>query len=342
MKTPKLGKHSQVTDADIAQAFGAEAKSLSSVWRTAEGRYLQGRNLAQAQSLSPSDMSSLKAKVVLQEVFGLERKMYLLERLVTPRPFNQLTGSFYVASQGSAHRKVARGQEPDININRWLKVDVDLWLNASHVAMYDEDQANVDVPVYGISKEDAAGALAYAKNQDIATELATATEIATGHDWGEMTTAPTSDHDPLLDIAPGIAALTKGGSANGNVRANPSILAMDPDAWADFISNSYITKYLDAGQIRIPGPGAPTGGLALPMFPNLEIVVDGDLTSGSAFLVDPRYFMLANGPTKSVGYRNDLKRMDGFAIYEYLQPKLVTDQSATYTVGVRELTGIHA
>jgi len=341
--TQTIGKNSQVTAEQIAQAFGNEARAVSTIWKTAGGRYVKGKNWAQGSSLNPSDISSIKAKIVLQEVFGLERKMYQLEQLVTARPFDKLTGSFYVASQGSAHRKLAKGQEPDILLNRWLKVDVNLWTNAAHVAMFDEDQAVADVPIYSIGKEDAAGALAYAKNLDISDELANATDISTGHDWGEMTTSPNSDHDPTIDIAGGIAALHKGGSTNGNVKANPTVLAMGDDAYIDFITNSWIQKYVQAGMIKVPAPGAPTGGLALPMFPNLTLVVDGDISpSTSAFVVDPKYFVLATGPMNSVGYRNDLKRMDGYALFEYLEPKLVTDQSATYTVGARELTGIHA
>jgi hypothetical protein len=255
----------------------------------------------------------------------------------------KLTQRFFVASQSSAHRKVAKGQEPDLNLLSYLAVNMELWLNASHVAEFYEDQLEAAVPIMSIDTDDAAGALRYARDLDIATELALATEISPTHDWGEMTTAPTSDHDPLIDIGAALATLTGGGSGNGKVVANPSFLAMAPDVWADFVSNSYITKYLQAGQIQIPGPGSPVGSLGLPMFPNLRIVVHGSLTpTTSAFLVDPRYFILGQGPTQSVGYTNDLKRVEGHVLYEYLQPKLVTDQSATYTVGVREITGVHA
>lgn len=339
----KFGNHSPLSDEAIAQAFGSDAQQTAFVTRTAQGQYRYGRHgLAQA-NLSTSAIADIKAVNVLQEVFGLERQTPGLDILVRPIPMPKLTQKFYVASQSSAHRKVAKGQEPNLNLQSYLAVDLECWLNASHIAEFYEDQLEAAVPIMSIGVDDAAGALRYARDLDIATELATATEISPSHDWGEMTTAPTSDHDPIIDIGAAIAALVGGVVGNGYVAANPAVLAMHPDVWADFISNSYITKYLQAGQIRIPGPGSPSGALALPMFPNLSILVHGSLTpSTSAFLVDPRYFVLGQGPTQSVGYTNDLKRVEGHVLYEYLQPELVTDQSATYSVGAREITAVHA
>jgi hypothetical protein len=335
----KFGNHSPLSDEMIREAFGSDAHQTAYVTRTAQGRYLYGRR---RQAQLTTQVSEVKAVNVLQEVFGLERATPGLDVLCRSLPMGKLTQRIYVASQSTAHRKVAKGQEPALNLQSYLAVDMELWLNASHVAQFYEDQLEAAVPIMSISVDDAAGALRYARDLDIATELANATEIATGHDWGEMTTVPNSDHNPLIDIAGAMATLTSGGSGNASVMADPRIIAMHPDCWVDFITNSWITKFLapsPVGQVGIPGPSQ----LRLTAYPNLTFIVNGTITPAtSAFIVDPRHFILGQGPTQSVGYTNDLKRVEGHVLYEYLQPKLVTDQSETYTIGVRELTGVHA
>jgi len=334
----KFGNHSPLSDEMIREAFGSDAHQTAYVTRTAQGKYLFGSH---RQAQLTTQVSEVKAVNVLQEVFGLERATPGLDVLCRSLPMGKLTQRIYVASQSTAHRKVAKGQEPALNLQSYLAVDMELWLNASHVAQFYEDQLEAAVPIMSISVDDAAGALRYARDLDIATELATATEISTGHDWGEKT-SNVSDHDPMDDIGPGMATLTGGGSGNGNVAANPTWCVMHPDAWADFSQNTHILKYFIpslASQVGLAAPNAVKIGA----YPQVTFMTNSAITPNtSAFLVDPRYFILGQGPTQSVGYTNDLKRVEGHVLYEYLQPKLVTDQSKTYTIGVRELTGIHA
>jgi hypothetical protein len=98
---------------------------------------------------------------------------------------------------------------------------------------------------------------------------------------------------------------------------------------------------VNKGLIRTPTPGS-LGNIEIPMLPAFRVLIDGDLLATAAYLIDPYYFLLGQGPTQSIAYANDLKRIEGHVLYEYLRPKLVWDQSNTYTIGVREITGVHA
>jgi hypothetical protein len=337
----KTGKNSPFTNDQIEEVFGADAHMTSVVTRTAQGRYLYGKRPRGQAALTAGDMSQLTAKIVLQEVFGLERAMPMLASCCRPMPMAKLIQSFRVASQSSASRKVAKGQEPDLNLNKFLEVKMECWLNASHVAGYWEDNWESDTPIMTVTEQDAANALAYARNLDIADELLNAYNV-TGEDWGAGTIA-SATYSPFTKIMEAWTQLAGGSVAgtNAGVKANPSILAMGPLAWGDFVNNSYVRDFVMKGLIRTPTPGG-AGNIDIPLLPSLQIILDGDLLSTSAYLIDPRYFLLGQGPTQAIGYSNDLKRVEGHVLYEYLQPKLVWDQSETYTLGVREITGVHA
>ena len=254
----------------------------------------------------------------------------------------KLIQSFRVATQSSASRKVAKGQEPDLNLNKFLKVDMECWLNASHVASFWEDNWESDIPIMTVTQEDAANALAYARNLDISDELANAYAV-TGEDWGAGTIAAAT-YSPFTKIMEAWTQLAGGTVAgtNAGIKSNPWILACGPLAWGDFINNSFVRDFVQKGLIRTPMGADQAGTIDIPLLPSLKVLVDGDLLSTSAYLIDPHYFLLGQGPTQAIGYSNDLKRVEGHVLYEYLQPKLVWDQSVTYSIGVREITGVHA
>ena len=338
----KVGKNSPFSVDQVSEIFGAEAHSGAMVTRTAQGRYLFGKRHGRAQAgLTAGDPSELKAQVVLQEVFGLERATPMLAACCRPVPMAKLILSIRSATQSSASRKVAKGQEPDLNLEKFLKTDIECWLNAGFVAGYWEDNWESDVPIMTVTEEDAARSLMFARNQDIADELVNAYDI-TGEDWGAGTIAAAT-YSPFTKIMEAWTQLTGGTVAgtNAGVKSNPSILACGPLAWGDFVNNSYVRDFVNKGLIRTPTPGS-LGNIEIPMLPAFRVLIDGDLLSTAAYLIDPYYFLLGQGPTQSIAYANDLKRIEGHVLYEYLRPKLVWDQSNTYTIGVREITGVHA
>ena len=284
------------------------------------------------QAMTVDDISSITAQIILEEVFGLVRQETYLMSLVTPKPMPKLVMSYYVATQGSADRKVPKGKESEFNTNEYTKVDMECWKNVSHVALFDEDQMEASIDVFGLGKEDAALALGAARNLDIGDELAKGSETS-GSDWGDP------DNNPITDIGAGIAAMTNK-TTNDKVKAKPRVLGMHPDVWADFIGNPNIASMVHAGLLRVP-TGETGGSVAIPLYPNLSILIDSDISpSTSAYVIDPHYFLAGIGPQQSVGYRHELAGYDGHIIRDYFTAKLVS--GATKTYGVRELTGVHA
>lgn len=63
-----------------------------------------------------------------------------------------------------------------------------------------------------------------------------------GSDWG------TDTNDLFDDITPVLASIMGNGYT-------PTHIAMHPLAWADFISNSNVQKYVQAGMLTIPREG---------------------------------------------------------------------------------------
>jgi len=335
----KVGKHSAFSPAEIAEQFGADAQCRAVVTRTAQGRYLFGNRRRAQAGLTAGDPSELKAQVTLQEVFGLERAIPQLDQCCRIVPMPKLIMTTRSATSSSASRKVAKGQEPNLNLNKFLKTDMECWLNASFVAGYWEDNWESDIPVMSVTQENAADSLRAARNLDIADELALATTV-TGEDWGAGTLG-SSTYSPITKISAAWLELCNGAIDNAYVKANPTILACNPLGWVDFIMNSHLYSYVHAGLVKTPPPGG-MGSIEIPMLPSMRVVLDPDLLSTAAYLIDPKYMLLGQGPTQSIAYANDLKRVEGHVLYEYLQPKLVWDQSVTYSIGVREITGVHA
>ena len=175
--------------------------------------------------------------------------------------------------------------------------------------------------IMALNTNDAAKEIARMENSQIATELATATEVA-GADWGGA-------NDPFDDITPILAIIMGNGYT-------PSHIAMHPLVWADFISNAEVQKYVQAGMLTIPRE--QRGALALPIFPDLEIVVDHSLLNTSCFIVAAQApaLVLGGGPTESAKYRNEPAGYNAFIIRQWLQPQLVLAGA------LREITGVHA
>jgi len=234
----------------------------------------------------------------------------------------KLTARIDVATAYTGSEKVPPLVEAAINAQAYSKVDFDLWKNVVHVVISDEAVMKAAHDIMALNVNDAAKELARMENKQIADEMATATEVA-GADWG------TDTNDPFDNITPVLATIMDNGYT-------PSHIAMHPLAWADFISNSNVQKYVQAGMLTIPMEGR--GKLALPIFPDLEIVVDHSLLNTSCFIVAAQApaLVLGDGPTESAKYRNEPSGYDAFIIRQWLQPKLVLAGS------IREITGIHA
>ncbi len=234
----------------------------------------------------------------------------------------KLTARVDVATALTGVEKVPPLAEAEIRAEAYTSVNFDLWKNVVHVVVSDEAAMKAAHDIMALQTTDAAKEIARMENSQIASELATAPEVA-GSDWG------TTPVDPFDDITPAIATIMGNGYT-------PSHIAMHPLVWADCISNAEVQKYVQAGMITIPRE--QRGELALPIFPDLQIVVDFSLLNTSCYIVaaNAPALVLGEGPTESAKYRHEPAGYSAFIIRQWLQPKLVLEGA------VREITGVHA
>ncbi len=299
------------------------------------GRYYKGHVSEQitgggtvhlAGAILPDDIADVQAVTVLSEVMGLARVKYKLKDLLRPVRMPKLTARVDIASVASASRKVPPMVEADISAEDYTKVDFDLWKNVRHVVIADESAMKASPDLMAIAVDGAAGALAYAENQDVKDELETnITEKVAGTpylDWGAFA-AGVSTNDPMLQIQASIAYIAGQGY-------EPDFIAMHPTLWSKFITNTWIRDLVHAGILFDIGR---TGArFTLPGWPTIDIFVDWGLTEVPTGAIGPIVgsrsapgAVLGEGPWTAERYRNPVAGYDAYIVKQWLEPKIVLD-----------------
>jgi len=274
------------------------------------------------------DNSTIEATVVLDEVLCLARPKYRLDACVTVVGAPELRLKVDSGTVISAQEKVKPLEEALIDTIGFSRTSFDLWKNVAHVVIEDEAGKSSSHDVLRLNIGDAAAAIAKARNDQIKTELETASATA-GGDWGAMTTAPNSDRNPLTsDICPIVKAIEDAGYT-------PNFMAVDPGTWCEFITNTYVRDLVQAGVMKV-GDGAQGGQFTLPGYPDIQVVVDSAITDTVAVIGDKRATILAEGPTEAARYRNEPKGYTGYIIRQWLEPEIIC------TSGIAKLTGVTA
>lgn len=289
------------------------------VWRSAvTGKYYAG-GLLEGQIVDVSDISAIKAQVVLDEVLGLARPQYKLRQVCRVIRMDALTTRIDVATALTGSEKVPELVEAPVSAQAYTAVSFDLWKNVVHVVVSDEARKKAAHDVFRLQVEDAARELARMENKQIAAELEAATAVA-GKDWG------TGTNNPFDDIL-GVLSTIEG---NGY---DPDFMALHPRVWSKFITNPNVRDLVHAGLAKITETG---GEFRLPGYPNIRVVVDSSLTGTIAVIGSSKApaCVLGEGPTESAHYRNETAGYDAFVIRQWLQPKLVVAGA------IRKLTGV--
>ncbi|MEM3017953.1 MAG: hypothetical protein QXO25_03635 [Candidatus Bathyarchaeia archaeon] len=314
-----------------AVQIGKDMRLVGSVWHNPVDRKIyQGRAGERYRGQVVSDVSTIQAQVVLEEVLGLARPLYKLRQACRVINIPQLTLSVDIATKISAQEQVPPLVEADIKAQTYTRVNFDLWKNVTHVVLEDEVQKRAAHDVLRLHVEDAAKALAQAENSQIYDVMKTATAV-TGESWNAMTTPPDNDYDPFNKIGEAIEAIEAEGY-------EPDFMAVPPRAWNAFIRNSYVRELVKAGIVSVGAGGA---SFTLPGWPGIKVIVDTGMTEATAtnsvaVIGDSTApgIALGNGPTESARYRNEPCGYDAFIIRQWLEPKLIVGNA------IRKLTGI--
>jgi hypothetical protein len=274
----------------------------------------------QAQMIGVAEIATIEAKVVLDEVLGLQRPLYKLRNTCRSVRMNALVASIDLYTKMTAQEKVPELVEAPISKGDWARVDFDLWKNVGHVVISDEARMKAVHDVMGISTRDCAGALEASANSQIGTELETATGVA-GQDWGDNT------KNPIADIAGIMVTLGTNGFSLDRIAAHPLV-------WADYFGNTYIKGSLQG--VQFPDL-ARMGTFPVPGLPSITGISDFALTNTKATCFDSAAaYMLGEGPTVAASYRNEPAGYDAYIMRQWLEPKKVVSDAA------RVLTGVHA
>jgi len=277
----------------------------------------------EAQLVTPEDISTIEAQVVLDEVLGFATAAQKLRALCRVIPMETLTGNVDVATLRTGSEKVPPLVEAELKADAYERVPFDLWKNIDHIAFSDEAAKRAQHAIVRLATQNSAKVLGKMENSQISTVLKDITDL-TGADWGSKTSG-VSDNNPFDDIGAAVAAIEALGY-------EPDKIAMHPLVWADFIGNTHVQKSVQAGMVKVGE------SIALPMFPTMALVVDAALTNTVCYVVDSSApsIVLGEGPTEAEQYRHAPAGFTGYMVRQWLQPKLVLADAC------RELTGVHA
>jgi hypothetical protein len=270
-----------------------------------------------------TDVSAIEATAVMTQLLGLAEKLYKLDACVTVEPAPQLVLDIDADAMGYGQENVGPLEESEIVSEAFTSKHFECVLNEVHVVVEDRAKMKARHDLMGFKVAKAAKRLARMRNSQTVTALLTATDIATGAEWDDIT-AGISDHNPM-------EAITGAFTTIENLGYPAEYMTLNGSDWAHFLANTHIAPMALAGMLSI-GPNG--GSLKVPGWPNVSVIVDGDITAGHAIIGNKEAVVLAEGPTETVKYRHELKRYTGYVARQYIQPQVVIAD------GIRELTGI--
>ena len=317
----------KVTDPQVGAAFlgaaylNSKSNEIFAGRATDEGPFIKVRG-KKMQAGIVTDVSTIEATAVLEQLLGLAEQEYKLEACVTVEPAPELLLRVDKDTMGYGQEKVQQLEESLIVDEAFTATYFDLWLNEVHVVLEDKAARQAAHNLMNFKVAKAAKRLARMRNSQIATELMTATEIV-GNEWDDMATPPNSDHNPLDDLHTAISTIECLGFT-------VKYVALNPDDWAHFLQNTYVAPMVQAGLLTVGAK--PT--LTLPGWPSIAVITDCHITAGKAIVGSPEAVILADGGDETVKYRHELKRYTGYVTRQYMQPEIVEGDA------IRELTGL--
>lgn len=283
------------------------------------------RRFEAAGIVTPTDISDVEAVVIMEEVLGLARPEYNLRQACRVVPMDTLTHKIDVYTKLSASEKVEPLEEPEIQKHGRTRVSFDLWKNVVHVAAEDAAQKRSAHNDLALQIEDAAKALAYSENSQIATVIEAATNTSAGSDWGTVTDGR-SANSPYEDI------MTAFDTIRGTNGFKPDKILAHPYVWMDFFGNDYVKGQLQ-GEV-LPNLDQ---AFTVPGLPGMTGISDWALTNTQCLVLDSRNaVVLGEGPTSAEKYRNAAAGYDAYIIRQWLEPQIV-QEGAIY-----KLTAVHA
>jgi hypothetical protein len=266
--------------------------------------------------MAPSNFSGIEVTNVLTNVlFGVNERQFVLQD--APRKLNTpyLTMALDTWSGFEVQTDIPIGAEISTSQGAYSRQTVTLKMDGAHIARYDElDMKPFYHDIWRDNLENIGRRMVKAKAQKVATELETATGVATA-DWAAYTT----DHhttNPLDAI----------GTISDTIIGNDGVVskaAMHGKTYRDYISNQNING------IPSPAPDAVNQTFGTSAFTTtlpkagLTAYVDNLMTATVMVIWDDEAVILAQGPVGTAQYRDEHHRSQGYYAKDYNTVKIV-------------------
>lgn len=284
--------------------------------KKAERHFKQG-------NLDETSLSNITVINLLQEVVRRQYRDYHAIKAMKKIAVPKLQLDVPITDKYTASKKVGEFVEADQKTNKFTQANLRLFKNVVSIYESDESQLKATIEPLSFEIDQASGALAKAANEQIVTEIRTATTASKG-DWGAMTTnADFSARNPLDDIVAETNTIQ-------DLHFRPDIICMHPRVASDYLSNTFINGYNNAVDRQ------DAGAWPMPKFPGLTAVVDLGFTNTETIVLDSNTMLLGEGPMVAEQFRNPLQGADGWVIRQWLHPLKVSAD------GSRRMTSVSA
>jgi len=303
--------------------YGAALQVWNEALSRASGNPVKAqKEIATAGIVNSQTIDVTKSLNILDRVLGLQVRNFFLQQTVTMVPSPNLVFTVDEYAEGAVQEKVPELDEPQLITHTETRVTNVLYKNIGHIAISEEADMKGSHPTMQLRQEKTLKDLARVINNQIATILATATDVA-GADWGATSgTPPDSSNNPLDDIQP-VITIIEGNGFN-----------------VDYIAghDAPVTKLLTNKFVR--GRGNENIGTNVLQANNLgenglpPIIKDQALVSTTAIVASKDAVWLGQGPTAVAAYVNDQAGYKGWLAKQWWFPYLAQAGA------IRELTGV--
>lgn len=270
--------------------------------------------------ITMGDSPAINVIQILGEILGQDNRNYVLEQAVTNAATPNLSLSVDTWSGFTASQDVSEAQEALVKKGAFTRQEYVLKKDVAHVAITDEANFRADRDVFAQHVRHAVQDLRRLKNQKIAVELETATDISAG-DWLAWTT----DHrtrDAARDVYAAAAVI----EANGGI---PDTVASHSRVFNDFLTNT--SGPLAGAQENRFGTFVVNN---IPTLPGFNWFIDNLKTNTLATIYDKSAVLLMQGPTRTAQYRIESRGIDAYITRDWNSVKII-DSSR-----IRDITGV--
>jgi hypothetical protein len=309
-------------------AYDQYAESLR-IWsdlKTKYGAVGASKKIATANIVNSQTIDQTKSLNILDRVLGLQVRDFFLQTVVTPIPSPQLVFTVDTYNDGSVQGKVPELDEAQLISHTESRSTQVLYKNIGHIAISEEADMKQSHPTMQLRQDKTMKDMARLINSQIATVLATATDVA-GSDWGAVSgTPPDSANNPINDIQ---GAMTTIEGAGFNV----DYIAGHDRPITDLLTNKFIRGRGNVGiGTDVLGKNVGITEAGIPA----SIVKDQALPNTTALIGSKDAVWLGQGATIVANYLNDQAGYRGWLVKQWWLPYLAQAGA------VREMTGVSA